>query len=147
MKKFNCILIIVLSVFNILFLNAQNNKPIEKLSFINKKIKYQIVLSAIEHGHGKMLKGLNYRIDMELSDKELEILSKLKSEQWINLLKNTKTDWNTNLILHFLYEKSALPYFEKGQKKYWYLLNYKKEDVKFWKEKFKDSIPKWHVYD
>jgi hypothetical protein len=121
--------------FNCMY--AQELKPQKNgLEFINNKIKYSVVRLSCKEKNGMAHTIVGKKIIVNLSNKQLDKLNKLTCKQWMNLLRDEKSDWATNVILYYLNEKSALPYFDgkRSKPKEWVGI-FKEEDIKMWEAK------------
>lgn len=73
-----------------------------------------------------------YVVVLELDTKQYEDLRQLTEDDWSELLKNEETDFATNLILHFVWEKDAFHMY-RNDESFW-RKEYKEQDIDFWKE-------------
>lgn len=134
----------LLLLFVFLFLNGiyANELKLQKngLEFINNKIKYSVVRVSCKENNGMSHTIIGAKIIVNLSNKQISKLNKLTHKQWMNLLKNEKTNWGTNVILYYLKGKSALPYFdEKMSKPKEWIGIIKDKDIKMWEEEISNS--------
>ena len=131
-------------LFIFLFLNGiyANELKLQKngLEFINNKIKYSVIRVSCRENNGISHTIVGEKVIVNLSDKQISQLNKLTCKQWMNLLKNEKTNWGINVILYYLKGKSALPYFDKkrSKPKEWVGV-IRENDIKMWEEKICNS--------
>lgn len=133
--------LVILFLLSTLGSNVQG-QPIERkttmdLTFINnKKIKYYIGLVACDTC--APIINIGYRVVVELSEKEQEIIKKINSKTWLKLLNNDSTDYAANLILYDIYDKDALILSMYDSKELWnkYL---KKDDLEHWSNLLKNN--------
>jgi hypothetical protein len=76
-------------------------------------------------------------VDIPMNADTRDYLEKKDSVFWIAHLKDDETDWATNLVLYYLYEKDAtiLAHFRSRQK--W--LPLKAGDIQFWIHYFRNN--------
>ena len=116
-------------------IKAHNKQVSDDISFItNKKIKYSIPLTICDTCATISNIG-GFKVFVDLSEKEEEIVRRINKKAWLMLLKNPKTDWAANLILYDIFDKNALLFsFPKLTRKDW-LVCLREQDLKFWKNR------------
>jgi hypothetical protein len=60
---------------------------------------------------------------------------------WLERLRNENSDWATNLILYYLYDKDASQLIIFNVRKKW--LRIKEDDIKYWKKFLSTSSKKF----
>ncbi len=104
----------------------------KKIYFIdNDKIKYSIVIMSCDSCIP--ISNIGYRVKVQLSKNEMEIVKKLDYKNWIILLQNNKTDWAANLILYYINDRDASLLARRNKRELWvkYL---KLDDIKYWEK-------------
>lgn len=136
-------LFLILFSFSISGCKAQISKTVKDktpmdLSFItNQNLKYLIVLMSCDTC--APISNIGYRVVVKLKKKEQKSIKRIKPKTWMELLKNSSTDYSANLILYSIYKKDAFILFQNGSEKLWkkYL---KKEDLNYWNNILENKI-------
>ena len=137
--KFKSFLLMLFVCFYSIVSIAQNkaNDIIKKhkIEFVNNKIKFDVGWASKPELGGGLISGVGNRLLLKLTPQQIQEIECLSCEELLVLLKDNKTDWAINLILHYIYEEDAgLFYFNKTRKK-WIRFS-KDNDIQFWTEKF-----------
>ncbi len=128
-KKY--ILIIIASVF---LFNCNSQETAEQINtcFIKNNLEYEIAyygLKIVNFDEGKFAPS-KYVVDLNLPENQKECLSRLNYQDWITLLKNNQTDFDTNLILYFVFEREFFHLNEFNREIY--IKSYKSEETAYW---------------
>jgi len=74
-------------------------------------------------------------IKIDLTDSAGDLLKRIKKNEWISKLTDSTTDWATNLLLYYLYERDATQYkVNITNREYWLILNQKQKEIRYWKK-------------
>ncbi|MFY8181210.1 MAG: hypothetical protein ACOVLG_05490 [Flavobacterium sp.] len=129
--KVRCI--IFLSLYSILTY-SQERIIQKKFCFLSSNLKYEVVIESSNLNKG-LIRNIGYRIKLELDVEKIKDFDLLDCNQIMSLLKNKRTDWNTNLILYQIYNKDASLFINMKNRKDWIKFA-KLEDIEFWEKKF-----------
>ena len=110
-------------------------------SFIltNDSIKYKILLTGGPLEKGNKYKPSKYAVVMSLSKEVKEEYKKMTYDKWVNLLSESNTDWSSNIILYWLFDKDANK-LEIGKDKW--KETRKKKDLDAWNNFLKENLKK-----
>ena len=113
---------------------GQSSANYDSNYFSNEMIKYDVVLLNNKISNKKeSRKGVFVSINM---DKKLEReLLHETNDFWLSKLKDNRSDWATNLVLYYLYNRDAatLLYINNDRKKWLKLKNY---EIYYWTKWF-----------
>lgn len=136
MKSTLKIFLSILILKNSLLFSQDKNKI---LILINDSIKYKILLIGPTILPDEKYQPTKQIVLINLSDEEKNYYQTLSINEWVKLLSDTKTDWATNLILYWLFEKEASK-LKLGKNK-WKKI-YKAKEIDVWKSFLVDNISK-----
>lgn len=100
--------------------------------FSNDSIRYNIIyvshsVLSKENDHTS-----KHYVSIRLSKQYRNFLLEKDSSFWFERLRNNDSDWATNLILYYLYDRDATPLTVFKDRKKW--LKIKNDDIKYWHE-------------
>lgn len=98
----------------------------------NDKIKYSIVIMSCDTCIP--ISNIGYRVIINTSKEEEEIVKKLGYQDWMYLLNNEHSDWAANIILYNIFDKDAILLTRVNSRKKW-IKYMKKDDLEFWKQR------------
>ena len=75
---------------------------------------------------------IGYRVVINLSQEEEDIVKKIDYQDWMSLLSNEQSDWAANLILYYIFDRDSKLLSRVKSRKEWKKYK-KKEDLEFWK--------------
>ncbi len=101
--------------------------------FDNDSIEYQIVLLSCDTC--KPISTIGYRVMMSLSESDSIGLIGIDKNCWMDLLKSERSDWASNIILYYLYQKDAALLAGRSGKEKWRLAQ-KQADLDYWNNFF-----------
>lgn len=125
--------ILLLSLYSIL-IYSQKSIPKKVVSFLSSNLKYEVIIESSNINKG-LARNVGYRIRLGLDVEKIKAFDLLDCNQIMFLLKNKRTDWNTNLILYQIYNKDASLFINMKSRKDWIKFS-KFEDIVFWEMKF-----------
>ena len=107
-----------------------------KLSFCyNDSIKYSFGLVGMKLINMNEVIPSKYIVVIDLNEEQAMILKNITKNTWLELLKDTTTDWASNLLLYHLKKRDAIEFYAViKNRKDWILLKKNKEDLKYWKK-------------
>lgn len=107
-----------------------------KLSFCyNDSIKYSFGLVSMKMINMKEVIPSTYIVVIDLDDKQKMELKNITRNTWLKLLKDTTTDWASNLLLYHLKKRNAIEFYAViKNRRDWILLKKNKEDLRYWKK-------------
>ena len=109
----------------------QNNLNSQRTAFIdNDKINYLIAIMSCDTCVPISIIG--YRVVINLSQEEEDIVKKIDYQDWMSLLSNEQSDWAANLILYYIFDRDSKLLSRVKSRKEWKKYK-KKEDLEFWK--------------
>jgi len=101
---------------------------------LNNKLKYEIVTSTACHTCPEHQ--IVYRVILDISNEQYEIIKQIPKEIWMQLLKDNKTDWAANLVLYVLKREDDASIIAGYEPAVWRMFQ-KKEDILYWNTKLK----------
>lgn len=132
-------IIIYLTFLTIISLRSHCQKhSFDTTSITNDSFTFQIVMATPTAQMEKEHKGkFGDFVEIPMNANTRDSLEKLDSAFWIAHLNDEKTDWATNLVLYYLYQKDAtvLSVFRTREK--W--LPLKADDIQYWTQYFRKS--------
>jgi hypothetical protein len=100
--------------------------------FDNDSVRYDIIYVS----HGVLSKDSNHiskhYIRVRMSKVYRNYLVKKDSVFWLDRLRNDRSDWATNLILYYLYDKDASTLIVFNDRKKWLRIKY--DDIRYWRK-------------
>jgi hypothetical protein len=126
----------VLFTFSILILFSSKSysqaDSFENRLFSNDSIRYDLIYvspSVVTNDRGKIAR---YHVRLQMSKDERTYFLKKDTTFWLNRLCNENSDWATNLVLYYLFDRDASHFIIFDKRIKW--LKIKKNEILDWKK-------------
>jgi hypothetical protein len=130
--KINNMKIAVFIVACMLYVKQTSGQINEVNKFINNdSIKFDLVMTMPDFENG--IYHSDYALIVNsLDSAERVIVQSLNKNQWVQLLKNSKSDWAANIILYSMYKKSAGIFRAAVKTRDSWIENSRQADIDYW---------------
>jgi hypothetical protein len=100
--------------------------------FNNDSIKYQLIFKTRSVLYQKSDQKVGYYINLNIPDSFKKKLMKMDSTFWFKKLEDETSDWATNLVLYYLYDREAILIrtVENDRRKW---MKIRKKEIDYWK--------------
>jgi hypothetical protein len=125
-------------IISFIFLTLGTAKGQGKTKFIdNSYIRFEILRQSLQMIDTNTIIPSKYFIRVDLTNKQRRLLKYFSKEDWIKLLKDSKSDWAANLILYDITKKDALLFNTVLKTRNDWKTSAKEKDINYWKQHLK----------